>query len=478
MASREQSSGSNEEAKSVIRDRIAPLPWQWIVIMAGLLVLGGCEEPDPNGPGDSCEIEDLQFELNEAIPTIADVTFSTSCEGVEEAGIAIGEDFFAPAQEQADQSWHAQLFGLAPTTEYTFVAEALVDGDTIVSAEQALITGGAPGSLPQFDVGVSYPSAHSDGFLITTVVAVPSAAAIIDRDGNYVWWTVEDDEMLTIRRARLSRDGEWIIYMVQSLEDGFQADKEGTIRWVRLDGSETKEVTIAGLHHDFVELPDGTIGVLHDVRDMIGSVSKGGDRIVEIQEDGSLIEVWSLWDQIEYTEEFLPLLTDGTSHANALDYDDETGHYTMSARNFHTLYEIDRDTGETVWRFGGEFSDFELDPGTFMGLQHQFDRLPDGLLVFDNGEDVTGNSRIVQYTLNEGDGTAAQIWEHNSDPAVYCYVLGDVMRLEGGNTLATWSTAGMFEELGPDETLVWSANLELGAGLGYTTPLETFYPSE
>src|SRR4029079_1948915 len=56
-------------------------------------------------------------------------------------------------------------------------------------------------------------------------------------------------------------------------------------------------------------------------------------------------------------------------HINSID-EDADGNLLVSARNTHTIYEIDRSTGKIVWRVGGKHSDFRMGPGTHFGWHH------------------------------------------------------------------------------------------------------------
>ena len=123
---------------------------------------------------------------------------------------------------------------------------------------------------------------------------------------------------------------------------------------------------------------------------------------------------------------------------------------------------------------GGPHSDFELDTGgaEFSTLQHQFEILDDGIVIFDNREADTP-SRAVEYALDEATGVATQRWEHISEPPFFCYGMGDVDRLASGDSLITWSTAGVIDEVSPDGEVQWEVQLDLGAGLGYLTVVDT-----
>ena len=95
-----------------------------------------------------------------------------------------------------------------------------------------------------------------------------------------------------------------------------------------------------------------------------------------------------------------------------------------------------------------------------------------GLLVHDNGSPDTASSRAAEYALDANGGTAELVWEYFPDPAYSNYALGDVSRLPSGHTLVTWGMAGQVDEVDADGALVWRLNVELGAGIGYTTWLE------
>ena len=69
-------------------------------------------------------------------------------------------------------------------------------------------------------------------------------------------------------------------------------------------------------------------------------------------------------------------------------------------------------------------------------------------------------------------------WAYTSERDVYSFGLGSVHRKADGNTVVTFSTAGQMDEVDENGELVWRLEASLGTGLGYTTWLETLYPSE
>ena len=46
-----------------------------------------------------------------------------------------------------------------------------------------------------------------------------------------------------------------------------------------------------------------------------------------------------------------------------------------------TVYKVERNSGEVVWRLGGKKSDFEMGPGTQSAFQHDARRQRDGTIV-------------------------------------------------------------------------------------------------
>src|SRR5207244_4282045 len=79
-------------------------------------------------------------------------------------------------------------------------------------------------------------------------------------------------------------------------EQARTVDEPGALRHIGFDGSVLPSVDVAGGHTDFVQLADGTIGALSwDIRD-VGGTRYLGDRLLEIDPDGTTREVWNVWD--------------------------------------------------------------------------------------------------------------------------------------------------------------------------------------
>ena len=98
-------------------------------------------------------------------------------------------------------------------------------------------------------------------------------------------------------------------------------------------------------------------------------------------------------------------------------------------------------------------------------------------MVVDNGDVEAMSSRVVQFSLDTDEWRVEQTWEYAMDPPRYNPAMGDVRRMDSGNSLITWSLLGEIDEVTPGGEVVRKLNTEAGAILGYTTWLDEFPPT-
>lgn len=335
----------------------------------------------------------------------------------------------------------------------------------------ALEPGPVPPDLPEVDRMVEGDD-PATGHLVTSLLTGGHRPVVLDTGGRYVWWGDAEEPGVTVSRALLTRDRCAVLHLAE--QDGFDPGAEyvSRIHRTEFDGGGTTTLKVLDLHHDLVELADGTLAsIAREFREIDG-VWVAGDQIVEIAPDGTQRVVWSVWDHWDITPQTEPQgEAIDWSHANALDHDEASDLYLISLRHLDSIAAVDRGTGETAWVLGGDGATVELlgDPELdAFHEQHQFQLLPGGVLVFDNGETEGVSSRTIEYAWS-GEGAVEAVWRHIPDPTLNCYALGDVTRLGNGNTGITWSTAGRIDEITPGGELVSQIALEMGAGFGYTT---------
>jgi len=96
----------------------------------------------------------------------------------------------------------------------------------------------------------------------------------------------------------------------------------------------------------------------------------------------------------------------------------------------------------------------------------------DRILFFNNGNG-SEPSLVIELTLDFDARTVAREWWYDGE--VTNAVMGDVQRLENGNTLITYSLAGEVHEVDPSGNVVETMNWGLGAAVGYSTKRTTLY---
>ena len=419
---------------------------------------------------------DVQAQVSEHMPTFVTVQWSVEEDdpGAPAVEIGIGGAFDRRVEGASDGTggFTAAVAGLKTSTVYNLRATVEVGGDVLRSPVESVETGPEPPWLPEATLHVDDPDESFSGYLVTAISAPTPFAAILDEDGDWVWWWAhEEGEGAVMARATLSVDGRSLLFLPFTPDP--DDDDPGPIR-VQLDGSGEERYEIEGsAHHDFAERSDGTLVMLQYDRRMLDDEDVYGHRLVERAPDGTQTEIWTMWDHDEYTPEDPPTVMGQWGHANALQLDEASGTYHISLRHYGSIDSIDRATGEIVQSIGGDRSDFTLLGSTdlFSG-QHGFEVLGDGVLVFDNWSEDGTFSRAVEYRLDQGTGEAEQRWAHVADPLLLVPTFGDVLTLPGEDRMVVWSTSGQIDQVNPDGEVVWQLNLAMGAAFGYVEWVE------
>jgi hypothetical protein len=162
--------------------------------------------------------------------------------------------------------------------------------------------------------------------------------------------------------------------------------------------------------------------------------------------NGELLFEWGTWGNVSYQDSKYPNRAD-YAHLNwvAEDFD---GNPMVSARGTSQVIKIDKRDGGVLWRLGGAMSTFSFvnDPLNGFGGQHSAHRIPNGnILIFDNRNFVSTNavipsegpSRVVEYRLNEADGTATLTWSYSRE-GYHSTSEGGAQRMDNGHTFITW----------------------------------------
>jgi hypothetical protein len=203
--------------------------------------------------------------------------------------------------------------------------------------------------------------------------------------------------------------------------------------------------------HDFQLLPNGyALLMCYDTETIdMSQIVKGGNKdasvtglvIQELDPSRNVIFEWRSWDHfsffdssVDLTAQYIDLI-----HGNALALSND-GNLLLSSRNLSEITKINLQTGDVLWRLGGKANQFAIKGSTF-AYQHDVRELPNGdITIFDNHANIDSPapSAGIEYMINETNKTATEVWTFTHSPPVFAQYLGNVQRLQDGNTLISW----------------------------------------
>jgi hypothetical protein len=311
-------------------------------------------------------------------------------------------------------------------------------------------------------------------------ITYPPRLLVLDNDGSVIF------EQRLSRRAsdfRSFADGTMVYHLFESPGRSGGAGVDGPFVRLGGNGDELARHTMIGYPtslHEFLLLDNGNFMMFSYDERVMDMTEYGGHPeavvmnviIQELDPNGNLVWEWSGWDHFDFDDTVRPLLLEAEPpapvdfvHANGLALDLD-GNILLSSKHLDEITKINRETGEIMWRLGGELDPnneftFINDPLAGFSAQHSPLVLENGnLLVFDNG---TGHSprqsRAVEYVLNVEQRTATMVWEYSNGQ--YAAGMGSVQRLDNGNTFIGWgSSQGVAaSEITPDGQAIFELTL-------------------
>ena len=184
--------------------------------------------------------------------------------------------------------------------------------------------------------------------------------------------------------------------------------------------------------------------------------------IQELDENKNVVFQWRTWDHFKITDATYDVNLTGSTidyvHGNAMEVDND-GNLLVSFRHLDEVTKIDINTGDIIWRFGGEYcknNQFTfINDSTGFSHQHDVRRLANGnLTVFDNGNLHSPlYSRAVEYQLDDTNKTATLVREYKNDPETYSVAMGSNRKLDNDNMFIGWGLNNIppaISEVNPD----------------------------
>jgi hypothetical protein len=134
--------------------------------------------------------------------------------------------------------------------------------------------------------------------------------------------------------------------------------------------------------------------------------------------------------------------------------------YTFS--DFRQDLAVLRRSGEVLWQLADLVSGGNDSWG---GAQHGHHLLENSIVIFAN-DGATNGSAAIEYGL---DGTELRVFNSAGTATNF----GDVQRLSNGNTIITYSTDGLIQEVDADDNVVLEATA--GSAFGYVNFRDSLY---
>jgi len=227
--------------------------------------------------------------------------------------------------------------------------------------------------------------------------------------------------------------------------------------------------------HEFLITAEGTALLTAYATVEVDLSSVGGPRSAAVENaifqevdiaSGRVLLEWRSLDHIPLSESYwavTPWPWDYV-HLNSIDVDSD-GQLLVSSRNTHTIYKIDRRSGEIIWRLGGKRSNFAIAPGAGFVWQHDPRRQADGTItVFDNQGAPHGGpqSRAIVLAVDEQRRTVSLRSQYLHPLALQASSLGSVQVLPNGNIFVGWGAEPFVSEFTASGELIFDARLGSG----------------
>ncbi|MFC7341528.1 arylsulfotransferase family protein [Saccharopolyspora griseoalba] len=287
-----------------------------------------------------------------------------------------------------------------------------------------------------------------------------SGPMIVDDTGQPVWFQPvgDGDQRFTMDFKAQTYRGEPVLTWWQ----GAPHPGYGSGEYVILDRSYRQIATVRagnGLQADLHEMqitPRGTALIIaYRTVQLDRPVVEGVVQEIDIATGDVLLD-WRSLDHVAPEESTVPAPEDPAAphdyiHLNSIT-EDAAGDLLISARHTDALYQVDRDTGDVLWRMGGTRSDFAVDPEARFARQHDARWLPGGQLsLFDNAASEPGPaSRGVVLDVDQQARTVGLAQHFDQPSGATSVSQGSHQVLPGGNHFVGWGSVPEFTEFGPD----------------------------
>ncbi len=451
------------------------IPWSaWIA--AALVVAVGCPTDDPADDDDTThhtevEAEDVQWTVHEQDAALIRVTWQQNAAADTWLEYTFEDDEWSVSPAVATEVGVTQqlLLGVPYDTALSFrVANDFGDGPLYTEIFDAT-TGPLPDGFPLPEVLVSSPDdwEATGRYLLGSVNAdeggwVPGDywSFILDRQGRPVWSRLTPDRNFTLY-LKVSADGDDLLVDEATFWSEFDGGLASMVYRLKIDHSVVHEYSTPGLHHAFADLPDGSI---------VWAAAYGFDEVLDkVYPDGSQERLWTCSEYLATIEYEL------WCQSNTLTWHEPTDTFLYSFYTFHTILELDHQTGEVIRSWGEAPGSWAFDPeDSAFQFQHGCSYTDAGTLLTSSQltpDDETGIVR--EYELDEEDQTLREVWSYSL--GIPLHKAGEAHRLPDGNTLHNYGSSGRLVEVTDSGEVVWDVNWGDDRLIGRTVLIDDLY---
>jgi hypothetical protein len=464
-------------------------------LLLSVLLLAACSPPgddsatetlpDDTSPGDTqappveedpLEVGEASVQASEDITLVAIVSWTSNVEAT--PSVRIGQDGVFTHEVgygHVGTEHEVIVVGMRPEQAYELQpVTTTAGGQRVVGEALDFTTGAVPDPWRPMNIDLYDASRAFDGWTlynIATSFTTPAFSVMVDMAGEPVWYYHAGNGGRSDLVPKLV-DGERVLIGpgVPSGARPLVVDLAGRVLW---EGpTQDLGFTDGGMHHVFEELENGDYLLVEYTANLNGDM---GDTLLQYDQDAELVWEWSTFDHLDDHPAWV--------HTNSVFLNEPAGLIYTNSYQMGMTFEIDKASGEVLWSFG-EGGDFSPDPYAiepYPNHAHAFQILEGGnMLIYDNGDEERGYSRVVEFSLDEDSMSSEIVWQYPGTLAYdpwWCAAWGDVQRLPNGNTLINAGagtntpeeTVSRIFEVTPEGDTVWRAwlhqdeELELGA---------------
>ncbi len=416
---------------------------------------------------DGVQVSDLSWRLHDEVESLVYVEWTQSAAAAVhvEYGFDEGEWLSSPSRE-ADAGTHEQLlvgipFGTDASWQVVIEEGGGAEGET-------LTTGDAPDGLPLATVEVASSDQWLPGgnYLLASINQNEGGwtgghywTFIVDRAGRPVWAHVPANSNWTLF-AQVSVSGDHILWDEATYWSSYDDGAGSSVHRTYLD-AEIEEIATPGLHHAFVELPDGTL--------VWGSQDHGGsEALVEKgPDDTDETVLWTCQD------DWPGSVGMWGCESNGLFYVEQSDSFLYSFYTNNSVVEVDRGTGQSLWWAGEVGGGYDFVPSDSQFYwQHGISYTDSGSLLVSTAAQGWG-TRLREYEVDHDAEILDELWSFN--PGIDCETNGDAWRLANGNTLHLVGDASQVYEVDAAGQIVWRLDFHGTRLLGRGEFIEDLY---